>query len=329
MQIVSVLVLLAPFYKVGNVRIDLMSVIFGSHATQNVIRNASFLIYVVILPVISVVVNLWLTKTNISNFFTYFVSFVNTASVLLFSSIVTIFNSDNEVIMTSVVWLYAILNLFIMAMSMFSLVVTRDNFLFKLEYSEKIEYIKEQKQKAEKTTEEAPAENMYKCSKCGKMVKKGSLCTCIPKKSDLVKAPEPLDATNNTEKNEAFAPASFCLYCKKPLSVGEACTCQGEGFGITIKTEPNTNRKCMYCGQVLVGESSCVCEKIMKNSAPATEDKEPKKYFESQIEKGNSFVADELAELEKMINSKFDIVKESIESAGGKANDETSDSVSE
>ena len=166
------------------------------------------------------------------------------------------------------------------------------------------------------------------------MVKKGNLCTCIPKKSELIKIPDNQNGVKKENENNKILPASFCLYCKKTLSVGETCTCQGEGFGITIKSEPNTNRKCMYCGQVLVGESSCVCEKIMKNSAPATEDNEPKKYFESQIEKGNSFVADELAELEKIINSKFDIVKESIESATGNTSnetpgDETSDSVSE
>ena len=68
----------------------------------------------------------------------------------------------------------------------------------------------------------------------------------------------------------------------------------------------------MYCGQVLVGESTCVCEKIMKRSAPA--EVESKKYFESQVEKGNSFVADELADLEKKINSRFEHVIESMES---------------
>ena len=67
----------------------------------------------------------------------------------------------------------------------------------------------------------------------------------------------------------------------------------------------------------MVGESTCVCEKIMENSTPIeTENgakEEPKRYFESQVEKSNNIVADELAELQKKINSRFEQVIENMD----------------
>jgi len=67
---------------------------------------------------------------------------------------------------------------------------------------------------------------------------------------------------------------------------------------------------------VLVGESTCVCEKIMKNSVPASseddQDTMSKAYFKSHVEKGSTKVNDELNELEKKINQRFEKVKESM-----------------
>lgn len=296
MQAVSILLLLLPFYTAGSGMISGFELIFGSSDTKGVI----FLIYIAILPVISACLNFFLDKTNMSNFVTYFVSLLNALSVILFNFIIT----SDEMSATVCIWIYAVFNVLIMLASLVSMVVTRDLFLFRLEYSEKIEYIKEQKQRAEKKLENKPDTTMYKCAKCGSLVTKGSICTCITNaKKDI---PESKSADESAD-----IPASYCIYCKKPLKDGDTCNCQGDGFGITIKNEPGKNRKCMYCGQVLVGESTCVCEKIMKRSAPA--EVESKKYFESQVERGNSFVADELADLEKKINSRFEHVIESME----------------
>ncbi len=298
MQAVSILLLFTPFYKTDSGFVSGFGLIFGSGNGEGVIKPMIFLIYLVVFPLISAALNFFMNKTNISNFITYSVSLLNAMSVLMFDFIL----SSDEMSATAFIWIYAIFNTFIMLASFVSMIVTRDMYLFRLEYSEKIEYIKEQKLKAEKKLENKPDDNMYKCSKCGKLVEKGTICECITsaKKED-----------ESEEKSDNNPPSSYCIYCKKPLNAGESCDCQGEGFGITIKNEPSKNRKCMYCGQVLVGESTCVCEKIMKKSEPVQN--ESKKFFESQAEMGASFVADELADLEKKINSRFEHVIESIE----------------
>ncbi len=302
MQIASVLMLFLPFYKVNSGTISGMELIFGSSDGGDFAKSAIFLIYIIILPIVSACLNFFLNKTNVSNFFTYSFSLLNALSVLLFDFVA----SSDEMTATVCIWIYAAFNVLIMLASLVSLVVTRDLFLFRLEYSEKIEYIKEQKLKAEKKLESMPDNTKYKCAKCGNLVDKGSICECISSvKNTKTEEKEP-------QSEEQSAPASYCIYCKRPLEDGEECNCQGDGFGITIKNEPSKNRKCMYCGQILVGESTCVCEKIMKKSAPVPN--EAKKYFESQIEKGNSFVADELADLERKINSRFEHVIESMES---------------
>lgn len=299
MQIASVLLLLAPFYKTNSGYISGFGLIFGSGAGDEAFKPMIFLVYLIVFPVVSALLNFFMSKINVSNFITYSVSLLNALTVLMYDFI---FSSD-EMTATAFIWIYAIFNIMIMLASFVSMIVTRDLFLFRLEYSEKIEYIKEQKLKAKKNLENKPDDNMYKCSKCGNLVEKGTICKCITavKKEEL----------SETVSDDGISPSSYCIYCKKPLGEGESCDCQGEGFGITIKNEPSKNRKCMYCGQVLVGESTCVCEKIMKKSAPVQN--ETKKFFESQVEMGNNFVADELADLEKKINSRFEHVIESIE----------------
>ena len=89
----------------------------------------------------------------------------------------------------------------------------------------------------------------------------------------------------------------------------------GEGFGITVKPEQFEGRKCRYCGQILVGDSTCVCEKIMKNSKPADEhagSAEPRAYFEQSVHLETTHISDEMAELEKKIEAKFSEVKSSL-----------------
>ncbi len=302
MQIASVLLLFLPFYKAQSGYVSGMTLIFGSARDGAVIRPIIFLAYIIVFPLISAAVNFFAGKTNVSNFITYCVSLLNAFSIIMYDFII----ASDELAATACIWIYAIFNTLIMLASFVSMVVTRDLFLFRLEYTEKIEYIKEQKLKAERKLENKPDDTKYKCAKCGNLVEKGTICTCITgtKKDDKTAG----DLADTSEE-----PSLFCIYCKRPLEDGESCNCQGEGFGITIKNEPSQNRKCMYCGQVLVGESTCVCEKIMRKSSPVPN--ESKKFFESQVEMGNNFVAGELADLEKKINSKFEHVMESIEAS--------------
>ena len=316
MQILSVLLLLLPYYRFGSQSASMFNLIFGGSTYGEVIKPVVYMSYIIILPVLSAIANLIFKKSNVSNFATFFISFLNMFSVLVYSFIITAFRDVSSTLM---IWVYAIFNVLIIGGSIVSLVVNRDRFLFELEYSEKIEYIKEQKKKVEKKQEEVPEKNTYKCSKCGNRVEKGTHCSCLEKKSRLIVTTQSdlssSDDVKTGKGSESFLPASFCVYCKKPLGVGEACDCQGSGFGITVKNESDSERKCSYCGKVLVGESTCVCEKIMKNSSPRISNNDTKKYFESEVEKGNVFIANELAQLEQKINSKFDLVKDNISSS--------------
>lgn len=315
MQALSIIMMFAPFYKVGSQSVNLINLLFGSTTYGGVIKPVIFLSYIAILPVISILLNLCFKKSNVSNFVTYFTSFINIFSVLIYGFIITTFENISS---TPFIWVFAIFNVFIMALSFVSLISNRDDFLFKLEYSEKIEYVKEQKKKAaqEKKTNSADEKkpvkkSTYKCAKCGKQVEKGQRCTCSLTKKEADKSPEKTDKP----KTDAFSSASVCRYCKKPLKIGEECQCQNKKSDETVTPEPKESRKCKYCGQVLVGDSTCVCEKIMKNSDPGQDKNESKKYFDSKVEKGDMSVAAELAELEKSINSKFEHVKDNIDSS--------------
>jgi len=301
LQMLSVLFLFFPLYSSEPKSITGINLIFG---TGQELRSMIFLIYIILFPIVSAVLNFVLKKSNISNFITYSVSLLNIITLQFLSAVI----SSNGAELNAFGVLYCILNTAIMLISIVSMVALRDKALFILEYKEKIEYIKKQQSKIDENTQIMPDNNTYKCAKCGNLVLKGTICSCIENKSSSL--------DNPSEKSSS---GLYCVYCKKPLEDGQKCNCQGDGFGIVVKSdvsERSKNRKCIYCGQVLVGESTCVCEKIMKNSVPASseddQDTMSKAYFKSHVEKGSTKVNDELNELEKKINQRFEKVKESM-----------------
>ncbi len=306
-QLLTLPAMLLPIFSADGSGISVVNLIFGKSMSEIEVQSIIFLIYMPLLPLIASVLNYFFDKNNICNFLSYFFSLINVISM----QFINIIMSENEVSATVFFWICNILAVLVMLISILLMIKYRDKALFKLEYREKIEYIKMQKQKAEKKEQSTPAANTYKCSRCGSIIPKGTICQCIEKKKSSIAEPA-LSADN--EKTEH---ARYCIYCKKQLSENETCDCQGDGFAITTRATASKTRKCIYCGQVLIGESTCVCEKIMKNSEPAPDNSEnsgsdPKMYFESQVEKGNQYVADELAELERKINLQFEHVIENI-----------------
>ncbi|MBO5742684.1 MAG: hypothetical protein J6R68_00115, partial [Clostridia bacterium] len=251
--------------------------------------------------VMSAFINFFYKKHNINNFITYSVSLLNILSMILLNFVVSSGDASAKIWL----WIYCYINIGCMFTSSLLMVIHRTNYLVSLDNT----YNKDFDDKEQKSEDALPKNNTYICSKCGKEVLKGTICECIEKR--LSASREKSEETNNVAR-----PDGYCIYCKRPLSEGEKCNCLGDGFGITIKNEAPKNRKCMYCGQILVGESTCVCEKIMKNSSPVQnsdgETKEPKRFFEEQVEKSSSIVADEISELEKKINMRFEHVKESM-----------------
>ncbi len=307
LQLLSVLLMFLPVFSVSSGSISGINLIFGKAVEGEVLRPTMILAYMLVLPVIAAVLNFFYNENNISNFITYSVSLVNILSLQILNFVI----SSNGAKPTLFFWLYSILGVAIMFVSIVRMIMLRDSFLRKLEAKENDEELSNQKKKNDDNLISQNQSRTYKCAKCGNMVPKGTICSCIERRMRASTA-NPSDA-NDLGK----APDSYCVYCKKPLSEGESCNCQGEGFGITIKNEASKDRKCIYCGQPLVGESTCVCEKIMKNSAPIETENgtkgEPKRYFESQVEKSSNIVADELAQLEKKINSRFEQVIENMD----------------
>ena len=301
LQFASVLVLFLPFFSNESVSSSGINMIFGKGSDETVVTSTIILIYLLLLPVVSAFINFFYKKHNISNFITYSVSLLNILSMILLNFVV----SSGDVSAKIWLWIYCYINIACMFTSTLLMIIHRNNYLDALENKDNAEFY-EQEHKIEETQLK---NNTYICSKCGKEVVKGTICECIERR--LTASREKIDEADNASR-----PDGYCIYCKRPLSEGEKCNCLGDGFGITIKNEAPKNRKCMYCGQILVGESTCVCEKIMKNSSPVQnlegETKEPKRFFEEQVEKSSNMVADEISELEKKINMRFEHVKESM-----------------
>jgi len=303
-QILSILALYLPLFQVDNELMSGISFIFGKSSGGQSADSVMFLVYLAALPALSVLLNLIFRKSNVSNFFAYFVSLINSFSVVFLNAVLSV-----DILECSVyVWLYCILNVIIMGISMLSLVSVRDAFLYKLEYAEKVEYIKEQQKKKEQQEESEPANDSYKCARCGNFVKKGTICSCIERKSEE-------NATKDeSAKTEEEKIDKYCADCGKPLTPGEKCTCKNMTINIESDDVSKPKRKCIYCGQTLVGESTCVCEKIMKNSAPVADKTNVAAASEPDDSKAESsiFVSDELAELDKLIDSRFEKLKEKI-----------------
>lgn len=301
LQLASVLILFLPFFSNEQASSSGINMIFGKASDDSVVRPTIILIYLIVLPVVSALINFFYNKNNINNFISYSVALLNVLSAILMNFVVTSGSASTKLWL----WIYCLVNVGAMFVSVLLLVIHRNKMLSSIDIS----FNKEKGEDTNSLNGSPQKNNTYICSKCGKSVVKGTICSCIEKRLSLSR-----ENANNASATER--PDGFCIYCKRPLFKDEKCNCLGEGFGITIKNEASQSRKCMYCGQELVGESTCVCEKIMKNSSPAQnsegETKEPKRFFEEDVEKSSSMVADEISELEKMINSRFEKVKESM-----------------
>ncbi len=304
LQMLSLFLLFVPFFSSGSTGVNGINMILGLSINGDVFfSKALFLSYIAVLPVISAIVTSIFTDNNIRNIFAYITSLVSALTVF---AIAIFADSDGELSVNIFLWIYCIVHVTVMLLSIFSMIKVRNKFLKDLELKEYAEEVRVHKAKAQKSeTEPEPlAEGMYRCAKCGQPVKKGEICAC--RKENATTLNKLMVEQNRKETSD------FCVYCRRPLEEGEKCSCVGEGFGITVKPEQFNGRKCQYCGQLLVGDSVCVCEKIMTKSVPASEEAkpEPHYYFEQNID--STHVSDELAELEKKIESRFSEVKESI-----------------
>lgn len=303
LQMLSVFILFLPFFSSDGVFVKGINIIFGLSVNGDVyFAKALFLSYIAVLPVISAIITAVFTGNNIRNIFTYLTSIVSALTVFAISIFA---DSEGELSSGIFLWLYCIVHVTIMLLSIFSIVKVRNNFLENLERKEFEDAIMVQKSKARKTEPVAVQEGMYRCAKCGELVKKGEICSC--RKEGVTTLNQLMVEQNRKETSD------FCVYCRRSLAPGERCNCAGEGFGITVKPEQYEGRKCSYCGRVLVGDSTCVCEKIMTNSAPASEKAgiaEPRAYFDQNIT--STHVSDEMDDLEKKIESRLSAVKDSI-----------------
>jgi len=303
LQMLSVFMLFLPFFSSNGVLVDGINVIFGLSVNGDTyFVKALFLSYIAILPIISAIVTAVFTGNNIRNVFAYLTSIIAALTVF---ALAIFADSEGELSSGAFLWIYCIIHVTIMLLSIFSIVKVRNNFLEELEHREFNEEIMAQKSKARKVEPVVVQEGMYRCAKCGMFVKKGEICTC---RKEGITTLNQLMVEQNRKKT-----SDFCVYCRRPLSPGERCNCAGEGFGITVKPEQYNGRKCSYCGRILVGDSTCVCEKIMTNSSPASNRAgvaEPRAYFEQNI--NSTHVSDEMDDLERKIESRLSAVKDSI-----------------
>jgi len=304
LELASVFLMFSPFFVSDSMSASGINMIFGLNMGDiTIFKSAYFLLYTVIAPFIAAVVNAVDFKSNIRNVVSYVVALICCLTVF---AIAVFADTDGEFEATFSLWLYCMAQVTIMLLSVFSLIKVRNRFLLALE--------KEETQD-DATVAQAPAEQevmtpppgTYKCAKCGQFVPKGTICPC--REESKVTLDKLMAQQNEKETSD------FCVYCKRALAPGEVCNCVGEGFGITVKPEQFEGRKCTYCGQILVGDSTCVCEKIMKNSKPADEhagSAEPRAYFEQSVHLETTHISDEMAELEKKIEAKFSEVKSSL-----------------
>lgn len=304
LQLISVFLMFCPFFKSDGIYATGINLIFGLNVTDITIFNSAyFLMYLIIAPFVAAVVGAVDVKFNIRNVFSYICALVCCLTV---SALAVFADVDGGFIPTPILWIYCIVQVGIMLMCIFSLIKVRNSFLLNLESIEAGEKAAASPN-VSKTPVSPVAAGTYKCAKCGRFVVKGTICSC--REENRVTLDKLMAEQNEKETSD------FCVYCKHPLKPGEACTCVGEGFGITVKPEQFEGRKCKYCGQILVGDSTCVCEKIMKNSKPASDkagSAEPRAYFEQSVHLETTHVSDEMAELEKKIEQKFSQVKSSL-----------------
>jgi len=311
LQLVSVVLLFAPFFKSESISAAGIKLIFGLTVSDiTVFAPAYFLAFILALPVASAFLSCVYFKNNIHNVVSYIVSLLCALTIF----IIAIFTDTGaQLEVAPSLWIYCIINVVIMLLSIFSIIKIRNEFLLSVENEEAHESDEKETpitvHKPAAETETVIPEGTYKCAKCGNFVPKGTICEC---RRDRLNTLDRLMTEQNKKES-----SDFCVYCKKALKPGEECSCVGDGFGITVKTEQFEGRKCKFCGEILVGDSICVCEKIMKNSKPAspqTEVAEPKKFFEAETAAAVSHISDEMAELEKKIEERLSKVKDSLSS---------------
>lgn len=301
MQMISVFMLFFPFFKTAGIYADGINLLIGLDVDgEPIFRQTNWLSYLIIAPFFSAIINAVDVRHNIHNALTYVVALVCALTVSLVALFV---NTDGSLAPTYLLWCYCILNVLIMLFSIFSLVNIRNRRLSILEAEEETIYNAESQQRFDSS--EVVSDDMYKCAKCGNLVKKGTVCKCRNALDTLDKV---MERENQKESSK------ICVYCRRTLQKGEKCNCMGDGFGISVKTEQYEGRKCKYCGQILVGDSTCVCEKIMNKSAPISEDAKPQTYFVHNAEESMEKISGEMDELERKINSRFSKVKSSISS---------------
>ncbi|MBE7049901.1 MAG: hypothetical protein E7394_03920 [Ruminococcaceae bacterium] len=311
LQMATVFMLFLPFFKSDGIYASGINVIYGlTIGGETIFREASFFSYLIFAPFVSAFINILDIKYNIRNIITYTVSLILSLSVVLIALFADI---DASLDNTAFLWLYAIVNVGIMLISEFSIICVRNKKLAGFEQDEEGIYgtdISEEENVVD--VEQSQNEdildetNLYKCSRCGNMVKKGEMCPCREANDTLGKI---LASGGNEE------PGRFCVYCHRKLEDGKECSCVGDGFGITVKTEQSERRKCQYCGQVLVGDSVCVCEKIMKKSvsaSPGEIESDSGLYFKQVAKKSEDKISDEIADLERKIEERFSKVKETL-----------------
>lgn len=303
-QVLSVFMLFFPFFKTEGIYADGINLMIGLAVDGEVIfKPAYFMSYLLIAPFLSAIINAIDVKYNIRNIVTYISSLICCITVSLIAVFV---NTDGAFLPTTLLWLYCIANVGVMILSFLSLVNVRNSCLSVLEAEESVIYAPKAAPVTEKRTPEI-AEDMYRCSKCGNLVQKGTVCSCRNSGKETLN--KLMERENRKESSD------FCVYCRKSLKPGEKCICMGEGFGITVKPEQFEGRKCKYCGQILAGDSICVCEKIMNKSVPVSEDAVPKTYFNHNPQASMDIISEEMEELEKKIDSRISEVKSSISAA--------------
>ncbi len=306
LQLISAFFLFLPFFKSDSIYATGINLIFGLNlADVSIFKPAYFLVFLIVTPFVSAVINCIYFKNNIHNIVSYIFSLVCALTVF---AIALFSDTSLELKATAALWLYCILNVVIMLLSIFSIIQVRNTFLLDLEKDEDApSQLAEKVIPTKEASEKIPPVGTYKCAKCSKYIPKGTICEC---RKDKLK---PLDIIMSEQSKKETS--DFCVYCKKPLAPGQECNCIGVGFGITVKPEQTDGRKCKYCGEILVGNSICVCEKILKNSKPANEQtdvSEVKTFFEADTASAISHVSDEMADLEKLIEDRLSKVKNSF-----------------
>lgn len=304
LQIISVFLLFFPFFNSGGIYATGINLIFGHEiAGSDVMKPTKYMLYLIAAPYFAAYINAIDVNHNIRNVITYTISLFICVTL---SGIVLVMGTD-DIVPMPLVWIYCIMQVVIMLLSINSLISIRNAKLADIEKEEQIDYIKSKRKENEANAERKPGNDFYRCAKCGNFVKKGTVCNC---RSEQNKTLNTIMVDANREKSN-----EYCVYCRRPLKSGEKCNCTD--FGITVKPKSINGRKCPYCGQMLVGDSVCVCEKIMKNSKPVPgDDSSPmvKTYTETKDETSAHF-SDEMAQLQKMIDSKLSSVKQNLESS--------------